>query len=119
MCWVTNVLCGAVWCGVVWCGVVWCGVRLQIEVEAGPDEAPDRPLPKPAFVVWLFAYGYNITASPVDSTGGGPVAELFPYDDAAFDFLQQIDLGVLCCPSSPCFPLLVFAILVVFVLAQF
>eukprot|EP00037_Helgoeca_nana_P031787 m.410511 g.410511 ORF g.410511 m.410511 type:complete len:552 (+) comp28467_c0_seq11:182-1837(+) len=65
----------------------------EIEVEAGPDEAPDRPLPKPAFVVWLFAYGYNITASPVDSTGGGPVAELFPYDDAAFDFLQQIDLG--------------------------
>jgi hypothetical protein len=61
------------------------------QVEPGDGGAP-------AFVVWLFMYGYNITPPPGGcSDGGAPfegVSELFQYDDAALDFLQQIDLGV-------------------------
>eukprot|EP00035_Acanthoeca_spectabilis_P007210 m.133764 g.133764 ORF g.133764 m.133764 type:complete len:520 (+) comp13848_c0_seq1:88-1647(+) len=56
------------------------------------DEKPDDSPVKPAFAVWLFAYGFNITPA-CSSSSYQPLTELFPYDTTAMDFFQQLDMG--------------------------
>eukprot|EP00041_Stephanoeca_diplocostata_P014825 m.279865 g.279865 ORF g.279865 m.279865 type:complete len:417 (-) comp19814_c0_seq7:253-1503(-) len=49
---------------------------------------------EPAFIVWLFAYGYNITGTAFDPVSSS-IPEVYPFTDAVADFLQQLDMGIL------------------------